>query len=453
MPAKPSRTTKRTSRRPTRRNKSARVSRIVFFTIGFIALLFFTLYGINYLKQNAAPDYSGKVLSATEIDNLIKDIDLSLTGAFFEAGISSKNIESKKVINKEEENLTWQYKDIRVSPEEGVTPERVKKVLEQSVIKEYPVEYKFKSGKNSLTALININNITTHKIQFDFNKQNVVKAKAKQDKTEKVVEAPKKEEVKTSEKIKSTDIPQAASEKKEVVTTNYPKSKIVIIVDDLGMNKNPIDQLLKIAAPITFAVLPNLPYSTYAAEKADKKGWDVILHMPMEPKESSGYTGTDAGDEVLLVGLPKETILTKLNNSLASVPHVKGVNNHMGSKFMENSELTELILKDLQKKGLLFVDSKTSSQSTGYETAMKLGMKTAQRDIFLDDFSKSSGYVKDQLKKLIEISKKRGYAVGICHPYPKTLKALSEMIPLIGDEVEVVSISNIINSSNKLGRN
>ena len=175
--------------------------------------------------------------------------------------------------------------------------------------------------------------------------------------------------------------------------------------------------------------------------------------MPMEPKESSGYTAVDAGDNVLLVGLSKDVILSKLNKSLSSVPHVKGLNNHMGSKFMENGELTELILKDLKGKGLIFVDSKTSSGSKGYETALDLGMKTAQRDVFLDNSSKSSQYVKDQLEKLVDISKKRGYAIGICHPYPGTVKALSEMLPEINNEVEVVSISTIVNQGSKLGRN
>ncbi|GJM16322.1 MAG: hypothetical protein DHS20C13_16490 [Thermodesulfobacteriota bacterium] len=446
MPTKPSRTTKRT-RRPTRRKKSARVSRIVLFTIGFIILLFFGLYGLNYLKQNATSDYSDRVLSATEVDNLIQDIDLSITGAFFEAGISSTNIESKKVINKEDANLTWEYKDMKISPEKGVTSQKVKKILEQSIIKDPVVRYKFKSGKDTLTAFIKVNDITTHKIQFDFSKQNKAQAKTVKKNPQKIAKTHKEE------KVKGKDSSQVESDKKEVVSINYPRPKIVIIVDDLGMNKEPIDQLLEIPAPITFAVLPNLQYSSYAAEKADKNGWDVILHMPMEPKESSGYTGTDAGDDALLVGLPKDRILTKLNNSLTSIPHVKGVNNHMGSKFMENDELTELILKDLKKKDFIFVDSKTSSQSKGYETAMRLGMKTAQRDIFLDHSSRDSQYVKNQLKKLIEISKKKGYAVGICHPYPGTVKALTEMVPLINDEVEVVSISNIINADNKLRRN
>lgn len=453
MPAKPTRTTKKTRRRRTRRKKNSRVSRIVFLTISFIVLLFLTLYGLNYLKRNASSDLSGKVLSASEIDNLINDIDLSLRGAFFEAGISSKNIKSEKVFNKEDENLTWEYKDMKIFPEKGVTPEKVKKILEENIVKNYPVSSEYKSSKSSLTAYLNINNITTHKIQFDFSRQVTVLAKPKKEETKKSAKALIKENVHKTEEIKAKEESKDESVKKETASKNYPKSKIVIIVDDLGLNKNPIDQLLKIPAPITFAVLPNLPYSNYAAEKAEKKGWDVILHMPMEPKESSGYTGIDAGDEVLLVGLPKDAILSKLDSSLSSIPHVKGVNNHMGSKFMENDELTELILRDLKKRGLLFVDSKTSSQSKGYQNALKLGMDTAQRDLFLDNSSENPQYVKDQLKKLVEISKKKGYAVGICHPYPGTVEALSEMIPQIRDEVEVVSISNIINDGNKLGRN
>ncbi|MCH7517994.1 MAG: divergent polysaccharide deacetylase family protein [Candidatus Dadabacteria bacterium] len=443
MPRKP-RSYKK-SRRPARRKRNARVSRIVLFTIGFILLVFFGLYGLNYLKQNVSSDFSNERLSATEMDNLIKEIDRSLAGAFFDAGISSKNIESKKVYNKGLEELMWEYKDMKIVPEKGITSQKVKKSLEDSILTKLPVKHEFKDGKNSLTVYFKINDVTTHKIQFVFNNQKPTLAKTKKGK-------PEQEKLK-EKKIKTSDKSKTSISKKATLNKNYTKSKIVIIVDDLGQTKKPIDQLLKIPASITFAVLPNLPYSSYAAEEADKRGRDVILHMPMEPKESSGYTAADAGDSTLLVGLPKDVILSKLNKSLSSVPHVKGVNNHMGSKFMENRELTELILRDLKSKGLMFVDSKTSSESKGYETALKLGMKTAQRDIFLDNSSKNSQYVKDQLKKLVNISKKRGFAIGICHPYPGTVKALSEMIPEIKNEVEVVSISNIVNQSSKLGRN
>lgn len=451
MPKKP--VNRKRPRRTTRKKKNAQVTRIVLFTIGFVLLLFFSLYGLNFLKQNSSSDFSKQGLSATEMDNLIKEIDGSLTGAFFDAGISSKDIESKKVYDKELEKLTWEYKDMKVAPGKGVTSKKVKKSLEDAIFTKYPVEHEVKDGKNSLTAYIKINDVTTHKVHFDFSTQKPVQAKPKKEKIEKVAKKPQQEKAKEKAAVKSPDKVKTSTPKKKVVSKNIAKSKIVIIVDDLGQTKKPIDQLLKIPAPITFAVLPDLPYSSYAADKADNKGWDVILHMPMEPKESSGYTAVDAGDNALLVGLPKDVIISKLNNSLSSIPHVIGVNNHMGSKFMENSELTELILKDLKRKGLIFVDSKTSGQSKGYKTARELGMKTAQRDVFLDNSSKSSQYVKNQLQKLVDISKKKGYAVGICHPYPGTVKALAEMIPEINNEVEIVSISNIVNQGSKLGRN
>ncbi len=228
-------------------------------------------------------------------------------------------------------------------------------------------------------------------------------------------------------------------------TFNKEKPKVVIIVDDLGSNKKSIDGLLEIPASLSFAVLPNLPYSRYAALMAYKKGHDVILHLPMEPEDSSGYTGADAGDGALLMGQSKDEILSKLDKDLDSVPYINGVNNHMGSKFTENSELMELILERIKSKGLFFVDSRTSPRTTGFEVAKKLGMKAAQRDVFLDGDSGGADYVKSQIGRLIEISKEKGYAIGICHPYPDTVKVLTEMIPEIKREVEIIPVSGAVN--------
>ncbi|MGH7807507.1 MAG: divergent polysaccharide deacetylase family protein, partial [Thermodesulfobacteriota bacterium] len=167
--------------------------------------------------------------------------------------------------------------------------------------------------------------------------------------------------------------------------------------------------------------------------------------LPMEPNDSSGYSGVDAGDGALLVGASKKDILAKLDRNLASVPYIKGVNNHMGSKFTENGELMSLVLDRIQSEGLFFIDSRTSKNTTGYEIAKKLRIKTAQRDVFLDRGPKGVNYVRSQIEKLITISKERGYAVGICHPYPHTLVALSEMIPKVKDEVDIMPASLVVN--------
>jgi len=220
--------------------------------------------------------------------------------------------------------------------------------------------------------------------------------------------------------------------------------KVAIIVDDIGLSKEPIDKLVELPAPVTIAVLPNLPYSRYAAEAARNKGLDVMLHLPMEPMESSGYMGFDAGEDVLLVGLSKEDVMAKLDKNLSSVPYIKGVNNHMGSKFMENQELMDMVLEEIDGRGLFFIDSLTSPGSVGYKTALKMGMKTGKRDVFLDHSSKDAAHVKSQIERLVGVAEKNGYAVGICHPYPGTIAALTEMMPQIEGRVDIVPVSSIL---------
>ena len=280
------------------------------------------------------------------------------------------------------------------------------------------------------------------------------KAPVKEARKKPADEAPKpgkKPEAVKAEASRPTAEPESGSEKKKAESQDKKavrhggiKPRVAIIVDDIGQHKEPIDRLLKLEGPLTFAILPNLPYSKYAAEKAHQKGWDVILHLPMEPMESSGYTGQDAGEDALLVGQSKEAMLAQLDKNLASFPNIEGVNNHMGSKFMENDELMELVLERINSKGLYFVDSLTTPRSVGYKKAADMGMRTVKRDVFLDLSSKGPDYVKSQLEKLVEISEKNGHAVGICHPYNATIEALAEYMPVLEDEVELSNTSDVV---------
>ncbi len=428
---------KRSYRRRSRKNKKP--GRVFAFTLGFILVLILSLYGAYYAKHNLFSETAPGGLPASQISGLTKDADGIIAGAFFDMGISLEDIHSKKVYKKEKEGVEWEYRDIKVSVPPGVTEKRVKSIILESFSGKPAYKQEFKSSGNSLTADIKINDLGTHRIKFEFPIEKAAPGKIVKKKTETPErQAPDK---KAFDKGMST----GADQFKAKPDGGVYKPRVVIIVDDVGLNKRQIDKLLELPAPVTFAVLPDLPYSDYAAEMAQKKDWDVMLHLPMEPKESSGYIAADAGEEVLLVGLPKKDILIKLDKMLSSVPHIKGVNNHMGSKFMENEELVELVLRDINAKGLFFVDSLTSGGSAGYETALNLGMQTAKRDVFLDDASKGSAYVKSQINKLVEISERKGYAIGICHPYPDTVSALSEMIPLIRDKVELTTVSSVLN--------
>lgn len=430
--------------RRTRRKKSAKLTRIALFTIGFIALMSLGVYGLYLLKSGV----SENGISDLELSAAISNTDSALNAAYFDMGVSSKNVSSKKLKQKESADIAWEYKDIIIEAPRKLSKNKVKQSLSASFDTVPGLIAKFKDGDRSTTVLLSVSDIETHRIKFNFKPQEKTVKKEKKADTKDREDLEKKTQKKADKK--SGKLSEHIEEYKKSYST---KPKIVIIIDDIGMNKSPVDKLLDINAPITLAVLPNLPYSEYAALEAHKKGREVMLHLPMEPKESSGYTAFDAGEDALIVGLPKAEIRNRIGRNISSVPHIMGVNNHMGSKFMENDELLELVMQALKQNDLFFVDSMTSGASVGSETASKYGVRSVERDVFLDDSSKGASYVKSQLKKLVKLSHKKGYAVGIAHPYPGTVEALTQMMPTISSEVEIATVSQILDHSIQIGKN
>jgi polysaccharide deacetylase 2 family uncharacterized protein YibQ len=239
--------------------------------------------------------------------------------------------------------------------------------------------------------------------------------------------------------LKKDDKKKRVISKKIVPKRAY---KVAIIIDDLGYNNHKADEFLKIDAKLTFSIFPLAPNSISIAQKANAMGKDVMLHLPMEPYR---YPEKNPGNGALLLSMSDEKLLEILDIDIMSVPFIKGINNHMGSRFTEDRKKMMIVLKRIEKRGLFFLDSLTSSDSVGYKLAKEIGLDTAARDIFLDN-EKDIEYIIAQIDKLVRISQRRGYAIGIGHPYPSTIEALKRMIPEFEAKgIEVVPISHLVN--------
>jgi polysaccharide deacetylase 2 family uncharacterized protein YibQ len=432
------RKTARSGRR--RRKGSPRAGRIFLITFGFLVILALSLYGAYYIKNFSTSEMPFGEAANPRIESLSNEADGIIAGALFEAGISQSDVSSRKVRQKENDGVSWKYREIEVAVPSGISKERVKDGIRKSFSKRSDFVQEFVNEKgNSLTASVEVSGLRTHIIKFDF-------PAAKSPPGKEAAKKEKDKQKKPGEKAPGDRLQSDAyaQKSKAGASTGGFKPKVAIIVDDIGRSKTEINEIMELPEPVTLAILPNLPHSEYAALAAGQRGMEVMLHLPMEPKESSGYMGMDAGEEVLLMGLPKKDILKELKALLDSVPGIKGVNNHMGSKFMENEELMTMILEEMKNRELFFVDSMTSNGTVGFETAIKVGMKAGKRDVFLDQYPKGSDYVKSQLGKLVQIAKKRGYAIGICHPYTETIKALAETMPELSAEVEFTSVSRVL---------
>jgi len=226
---------------------------------------------------------------------------------------------------------------------------------------------------------------------------------------------------------------------KQVVPSSK-RQKIAFIIDDIGYDLSPLNELLKINAPITFSILPYSPYSIDAAEKLHRAGKEILLHLPMEPY---GYPDKDPGIGALFLWMNEEEIKTQIKKDIEAVPYISGVNNHMGSRFMENEDKLSIVLNQLNEEGLFFVDSLTTKHSKGKKLAKGMGLRFASRDIFIDNNQDFTII----LQKFISPLKKRNRwktLLIICHPYPSTISALKDAVPKIKAEgINIVPVSDL----------
>ncbi|HKK01465.1 MAG TPA: divergent polysaccharide deacetylase family protein, partial [Desulfuromonadales bacterium] len=213
-------------------------------------------------------------------------------------------------------------------------------------------------------------------------------------------------------------------------------------IDDMGGTLRSARRLLALGIPLTFSILPNTPEAPQVAELAHRSGTEVIIHIPMEPQ---GYPAINPGKGALMVGMPAKKIRTLFAGYRQRVPYAVGGNNHEGSLFTEQVAGMDTVLEEMKKDGLFFVDSLTTAQSVGYREARRLGVPTAVRDRFLDN-KLNVGKISRQIEKLVQLAKRQGHAIAICHPHPQTIEALEhEASYLKNAGVEFVPVSQMVN--------
>lgn len=208
-----------------------------------------------------------------------------------------------------------------------------------------------------------------------------------------------------------------------VDSTVYPQNTgptITIIVDDVGQDISLLQQLHKIAFPLTVSVLPDAPYCTQSANWAYEHGMEVMVHLPMEP---IAYPQEDPGRDALMCKMNSAQLQSTALKLLDAVPHAVGTNNHMGSRFTENRFKMNAVLDVISLKHFYFVDSRTTPGSVGFELARTKHIPSTQRTLFLDD-EHDTKTVEQRFIELIELARKEGTAVGICHLKPHTIAAL-----------------------------
>jgi polysaccharide deacetylase 2 family uncharacterized protein YibQ len=347
--------------------------------------------GVTYLRRE-------KPFSSEDFSQKVFLVDQIVQSQLYEIGIPKKDILLRQSSLKEEENFTWKQSLLRVQVPSSLPFALIEGHFRRSLSTlGKPISLQSSYGPRSLQLEIKVFDHPSHKITFVLPRTSVSK------------------------------------------TGSSPK--IAIVIDDLGGEQRISQELLQWNIPITFSILPFTLYSKTLAEEIHRRGREVILHLPMEPH---GYPEVKAGEGVLLQQMDESELIRQLSKDLEAVPYIKGVSNHMGSRMMEDPEKIKIILSEFKRRGLFFLDSRTTPQTVGLQVAHSIGLKAMERSLFIDHLSGEEN-IKRKLEQLIQLSLSTGKAIGIGHPHPSTLRSLKEVIPLIKEKgIEIVPLSALM---------
>lgn len=224
---------------------------------------------------------------------------------------------------------------------------------------------------------------------------------------------------------------------------SHPESKVLaevaIIIDDLGYSQHLGTKALALPGSVTYAIIPHSPNAIRLAQQAHQQQKEIMLHAPM-----SNVHNRPIGESGLRESMSEQAFTTALNKAIESVPFIRGMNNHMGSRLTQKRLPMEWTMRTLNEHGLYFVDSRTTSQSIAWRTAQQKNVPSLKRDIFLDH-EREPEAIHRQFNRFISIAKRKGHAIAIAHPYPETLDYLMQNLPrLTAEGIKLVSASSLV---------
>jgi polysaccharide deacetylase 2 family uncharacterized protein YibQ len=211
----------------------------------------------------------------------------------------------------------------------------------------------------------------------------------------------------------------------------------------MGLDRPRSQRVMALPGPLTLSYLPYARDLAAQAASGRSAGHEIMLHLPMEPQGGD----VDPGPNALTLALSPADAAARLQSNLGAFDGYVGVNNHMGSRYTEDRTAMQSVLREIQRRGLLFVDSRTSGRSVGLELARQLKMPAAARDVFLDN-DQAPAAIRAQLSRLEAAAKRNGAAIAIGHPHDATIEALAEWLPtVVGKGFDLVPVTHIVRAT------
>lgn len=212
--------------------------------------------------------------------------------------------------------------------------------------------------------------------------------------------------------------------------------QIALIFDDLGFNLRDLGGIASLNIPLTVSVLPGLASSEKSARIASELGFSVMLHLPMEPKHPERFHGRI---QLLSASMDEAEKVRLLREYLSQIQPAIGVNNHMGSLATEDAALMRLVMQEVKRRGLFFIDSRTSLDSVACRIATEEGVRCGENGGFVDSVL-DEAEIERHIQRLVNAANSSGRLIVIAHPHAQTIRVLRAKLPEHAKDIRFVTI-------------
>lgn len=200
--------------------------------------------------------------------------------------------------------------------------------------------------------------------------------------------------------------------------------QIAIVVGGLGISATATaNALSKLPNAVSFAFTPYGTDLDMLVAQARDKGHEVLLQVPMEPHD---YPENDPGPQTLLSSLSAEQNVDRLHWLFSRMQGYVGVTNFMGARFTASDHALAPVLRELSKRGLIYVDDGSSPRSQAGQIAGANKLPYAKAEVVIDA-TPSAAEIDNALKRLETLARgSDGVVVGYSSALPASIDRIAK---------------------------
>ncbi len=391
-----------TNNKEKRREKHRKINKknsslILSITLVCLIVLGLFLFFFNDTDKSSVPVFEEIYAISSELNEMIGQVDYTIYDSLFQKGVREKDISFSKVIPRHEEDYDWDFTELLINLPSGDDTIILEDMIYTRLSDLGPL---IKVEKERASDSETVCNVYTHELY-----------------THKIRLINKEQEKRFKEGF----------------------SKIAIVIDDMGYDLNLAIAFMDLDLPLSLSVLPSAPHTVDIVDEANRRGKELLLHLPMEPKD---YPDLNPGPGAVLTNMDESRIKKTINDDIDQIQGIRGMNHHMGSKFTERYDKMKIVLGELKRHNLFYLDSRTTNLTVAYDLAKDMDVPAAKKNVFLDN-DLSSKTIKLQMERLLGIARYSGFAIGIGHPHKETLDVIKDYEGILKTEFKVVPVSEL----------